>query len=169
MFGFFVIISHLVQFLDQCWILHLPRFVILLLEQSIFFLLKNLLGALEFELGALNEQVGFLEAGATLLPLVLELGIQGVVDHESLMDREFASHAHEIADPLIQVAELRDLRFLENKLLQIIEFGAQAEVGVRQLLGHELHLLASLGYLPIDPLVLRIECVEVVGELLGHV
>lgn len=33
------------------------------------------------------------------------------------MDRQLTSHAHEIADSLIQVTELRDLRLLEDKLL----------------------------------------------------
>ena len=42
-FGLLVVVSHLVELLDQCRILHFPLLVILLLEQFVLLLLKQLL------------------------------------------------------------------------------------------------------------------------------
>ena len=138
-----VIVAHLVQLLDQCWVLHFPLLVVLLLEQFVLLLLQELLRSLELELGALHQQEGLLEACAPLLSLVLELRVQCVIDHETLMDRELARHAHEIADSLVQITELRYLCLLQDQLLQIIELRAQAKISIRKFLGHLLDLLAS--------------------------
>lgn len=92
--GFLVVVSDFVQFFDQCGVLHLPCLVVLLFEQSIFFLLEELLGTLEFEFRALNKQKRFLETSSTLLSLIFELRVQSIVNHEALVDGQLSSHSN---------------------------------------------------------------------------
>lgn len=53
--------------------------------------------------------------------------------------------------------------------MQVVELRTQPKVGIGELLGHLLDLLASFGDLPIDSLILYVEGIEVLRELLGHV
>ena len=41
-----------------------------------------------------HKQERFLETSSTLLPLILELCVQSVVDHETLMDGQLSSHSN---------------------------------------------------------------------------
>jgi hypothetical protein len=60
------------------------------------------------------------------------------------MNGQLSRHTNQIADSLVQIAELRYFSFLENKLLQVIELCAQAKILVREFLRLRLDLLASL-------------------------
>ena len=80
-------------------------------------MLKYFLCSLELEFGSLHKQEGFLETGSALLSLILELRVESVVDHETLMNGQLSRHTNQIADSLVQIAELRYFSFLENKLL----------------------------------------------------
>jgi hypothetical protein len=101
--GFFENMSHLVDLFDQSWILHLPLLVILLFEKSIFFSIENFLLPLIFLVRANNQEESLLEGSSTLFSLIFELRIQGIVDHETLMDCKLTSHFCEITHSLIQV------------------------------------------------------------------
>jgi len=99
--GLTVIISCRVHGLNQSRVLNLPLLVILLLEQLDLLLFEKLLGIVIFEFGALNEEEGFLETCSSLFSLIFELGIQGVVDHVSLMHSQLTCQAEEVADTLV--------------------------------------------------------------------
>lgn len=96
-----------------------------------------------FELGSLSEQECFLEAGSALLSLVLELTVQSVVDHVSLMDGELTSHFDEVADSLVEVGELRNFCLLKDGFLQVVQFCAKTEILVGKPLGSRFDSFAS--------------------------
>jgi len=128
LFGFFEVISDLVDFFDESWVLNLPLFIVLFLEQLCFLLVKDSLAVYVFELCSLSKQECFLEAGSALLSLVLELAVQSVVDHVALMDGELTSHFYEVADSLVEVGELRNFCLLKDGFLQVVEFCAKTEI-----------------------------------------
>lgn len=83
--GLVIVVSHLINFLDNLRVLNLPLFVVLLLEKLELFSLKQLLSSGVLEFGALNQKVSFLETGSSLFSLIFELRIEGIVDHVALM------------------------------------------------------------------------------------
>ena len=107
-------------------------------------MLEYFLCSLELEFGALHKQEGFLETSSALLSLILELCVESVVDHETLMNGQLSRHTNQIADSLVKITELRYFSFLENKLLQVIELCAQAKILMGESLRLRLDLLASL-------------------------
>lgn len=135
LFGLFEVISHLVDFFDKSWVLNLPLFVILFLEQLCFLLVKDSLAVYVFQLCSLSKQECFLEAGSALLSLVLELTVQRVVDHVALMHGELTSHFYEVADSLVEVGELRNFCLLKDGFLQVVEFCAKTEILMGKPLG----------------------------------
>jgi hypothetical protein len=69
-----------------------------------------------------------LETGSTLLSLVLELRVQGIINHEALVHSQLTGHSNKIAHSLVQVGELGDLRLGKDQLLQVVQLGTQAKV-----------------------------------------
>lgn len=57
---------------------------------------------------------------SSLFSLILELGVESVISHVALMDRQLSCHSNKVTYALIQIAELRDLSFIKNKFLQIV-------------------------------------------------
>jgi hypothetical protein len=167
--GFLEVVSYLVNFFDQSWILDLPGFVILFLEQLCLLLVQDSLAVCVLELSALSEQESFLETGSALLSLVLELAVQSVVDHVALMHGKLTCHFHQVADSLVKVGELRNFCLLEHCFLQVIEFCAKTEILVGKSLGSCFDGLASFRDLSIDTLVVVVESLEAVTEQLGHI
>jgi hypothetical protein len=141
--GFFKVVSNLVNFFDKCWILNLPSFIILFLEQLCLLLIKDSLTVCVLELSSLSKQECFLETGSTLLSLVLELAVQSVVDHVALMDGKLTGHLYQVADSLVEVGELRNFCLLEHCFLQVIEFCTKTEILVGKSLGSCFDSLAS--------------------------
>jgi len=75
LFGIVVVIPHLVYFLDERWVLHLPLLVILLLEQLELLSIQDFLGFSVLHLRSLSQEVSLLETGSSLFSLVLELRV----------------------------------------------------------------------------------------------
>ena len=163
------VISHLVNYFDQSWVLDLPLFVILFLEQLCFLLVKDSLAVCVFELGSLSEQECFLETGSALFSLVLELAVQSVVDHVSLMDGELTSHFYEVADSLVEVGELRNFCLLKDGFLQVVEFCAETEILMGKPLRSCFDSFASFRNLSINSLVVVVESFKAIAEHLGHI
>lgn len=143
LFRLFEVISHFVDFFDKCWILNLPLFVVLFLEQLRFLLVKDSLAVCVFELSSLSKQECFLEAGSALLSLVLELAVQAMVDHVALMDSELTGHFYQVADSLVEVGKLRNFCLLKDGFLQVVEFRAETEILMSKLLGGHFDGFAS--------------------------
>lgn len=135
LFGLLKVVPDLVDFFDESWVLDLPLFIVLFLEQLCFLLVKDSLAVHVFQLCSLGEQECFLEAGSALFSLVLELAVQSVVDHVALMDGELTSHFYEVADSLVEVGELRNFCLLKDGFLQVVEFCAETEILMGKPLG----------------------------------
>jgi hypothetical protein len=99
--GFIEIIPGRVNSFNQSGILNLPLLVILFLEELDLLCVEKLLSILIFEFCTLNEEEGFLETGSSLFSLILELSVESIIDHKTLMNRKLTCHPQEVADTLV--------------------------------------------------------------------
>lgn len=169
MLGLVEVVPDLVHFLDGSRVFDLPLFVVLLSEELDFDRIKVLSFSLEPFLSNLDHLVGFFKGGSSLFSLVLELRVKLVVDHESLVNGQVGSGVHQVAHPLVHVAELRDLHSLQDQLLQVVQLCAQFVVVFCHFDGGPFYFFALSCYVLVDALVLGVERIEVIVELLGKV
>lgn len=115
------VVSHLVYFFDHRWVLDVPSLIVLFSKELDLLGVQILSGLLEPSIGSNNEGMSFSKSGGALVPLVLELGVELVVDHVALMDSHFSRHLHEVTHSLVQVAELGNLHSLQTQPLQVVQ------------------------------------------------
>lgn len=168
-FRLLVVIPHFVELLDESGILNFPLFIILLFEQLVLLLFKKFLSPNKLEFRALNQKECLLETCTALLSLILELCVQRVIDHETLMNWQLTSHAYHITDSLVQIAELRYLCLLQHKLLKVIKFSTQTKILISKLFSVNFNLLAPFWNLIVDALILGIESIKILCKLFCHV
>ena len=106
----------------------MPLFIILFLEKSILFLVNDLLSPQILLFRSQDQEVCFLEGGASLLPLILELRVQSIIDHEALVHGQFTCHPNQVAHSLVEIRELRNLSLGKDQLLEVVKLSTQPKV-----------------------------------------
>ena len=121
---------HRVKRLSHVVRVHTPLSHILLLEEFLLFASKVYFLRVESVFGLFAQPLSFFE-GLSLLTLVLKPSAELLVDELARLQSEVAISNHQVAQPTVDVDNLRDLSDLEH-LGEVVDLGANGVVLVGQ-------------------------------------